>query len=659
MYKVNKWKLTLILLVFVFAGLYLLPSLPNIYGSLYGHLDLWLQKRVPPPEVVEAEDQPVALKFQLTPDNLPEGTDFAEAVNRMEVVVREQLKKFSLTEVATVTGAVGDLESGQYSFDTTTDNEFLVYFGTDVSAVQSMLSQLELYGSLPHWTRALIPDNRINLGLDLQGGVHLVLGLDMEESKAALLRDKELQLRDELRNAEILCESVRRVPGRDQLLVDLKYFYKDQTAAQRAAYVKKATEYLKEVRFFEMGIPDQSTAPADGLQYTLTLTGGGLKDYSEDAINQVLTVLRNRIDAFGVAEPSIRRDPSAARIIIQLPGAQDASKPLQVVKTMGRLEFKLVKNRGGQGWQGTADMPKPDEIPEKCEVRDGQDGRWYVLESPVLLTGDHIKRAAPQQYNFDIVVTMALDGAGSKKFHKVTKDHVGEQLAILLDDRVQSAPVLRVEIADGRAQIEGDFTADEANYLSKILRAGAFPVGVKIEEERTVGPTLGREAIDRGVRSALIGLTFVIVFMVFYYRLSGVIAVIALLFNMEIMLGVLAGLGATLTLPGLAGLVLTIGMAVDANVLIFERIREELRTGKTVRSAIDSGYQKAFWAILDANVTTLLTALVLYQFGTGPIKGFAVTLSIGIVASMFTALVVTREIYGWIYGNRPVKKLSI
>jgi protein-export membrane protein SecD len=231
-------------------------------------------------------------------------------------------------------------------------------------------------------------------------------------------------------------------------------------------------------------------------------------------------------------------------------------------------------------------------------------------------------------------------------------------LAILLDDKVQSAPVINTQIR-GNAVIEGNFNFQEANYLSNILNAGAFPVGVQVGEERTVGPTLGKESIDNGIKAALIGLIGVLLFMVLYYRLSGLIAIVALVFNMIIILGALAGFGAALTLPGIAGLVLTIGMSVDANVLIFERIREELRTGKKVWAAITSGYQRAFVTILDANLTTFFTALVLYHFGTGPIKGFAVTLGIGILASMFTAIIVTREIYGLAIGNRDVEKLSI
>ena len=296
-----------------------------------------------------------------------------------------------------------------------------------------------------------------------------------------------------------------------------------------------------------------------------------------------------------------RREANHPRIIVELPGAEDSSKPLQIVREMGRLEFKLVKKSpaGGNFWGGTANTPPPDNIPEDSEIReDYETGSWYVLESPVLLTGDRITDAFPTtgRTNFDIVVSLSFDGAGRRKFAQVTGEHIGEHLAILLDGKVQSAPVIQDQII-GNAIIQGNFTYEEASYLSNILKAGAFPVGVQIAEERTVGPTLGQESIDNGILAALIGLGVVLVFMIIYYRLSGIIAIVALVFNMLIILGALAGFGAALTLPGIAGLVLTIGMAVDANVLIFERIREELRTGKAVWEAITNGYQRAFITI--------------------------------------------------------------
>ena len=380
----------------------------------------------------------------------------------------------------------------------------------------------------------------------------------------------------------------------------------------------------------------------------------------------MLTVLRNRIDAFGVSEPSIRREEGKPRIIIELPGAKDSSKSLDIVKTMGQLEFKVVKSNPANSspWiLPKGSKPKPDELPEGTEViQHYEDDSWFVVEKLASVSGDRIRNAYPSrggQTGLDIVVSLELDAAGTRSFAEVTTQHTGELLAIILDNKIQSAPRINEPIPSGNAQISGSFSFDEATYLANILKSGAYPVQVQIAEERTASPTLGQQSIKNGMYAGLFGMGVVLLFMLIYYRGSGLVAIVALAFNMLIVLGGLAGFGATLTLPGIAGLVLTIGMAVDANVLIFERIREELRNGRRVWTAIENGYSRAFWTILDANLTTFAVALVLYNFGTGPIRGFAVTLSIGILASFFTAIVVTKELYGWFIGNRQISKLSI
>ena len=380
----------------------------------------------------------------------------------------------------------------------------------------------------------------------------------------------------------------------------------------------------------------------------------------------MLTVLRNRIDAFGVSEPSIRREEGKPRIIIELPGAKDSSKSLDIVKTMGQLEFKVVKSNPANSspWiLPKGSKPKPDELPEGTEViQHYEDDSWFVVEKLASVSGDRIRNAYPSrggQTGLDIVVSLELDAAGTRSFAEVTTQHTGELLAIILDNKIQSAPRINEPIPSGNAQISGSFSFDEATYLANILKSGAYPVQVQIAEERTASPTLGQRSIKNGMYAGLFGMGVVLLFMLIYYRGSGLVAIVALAFNMLIVLGGLAGFGATLTLPGIAGLVLTIGMAVDANVLIFERIREELRNGRRVWTAIENGYSRAFWTILDANLTTFAVALVLYNFGTGPIRGFAVTLSIGILASFFTAIVVTKELYGWFIGNRQISKLSI
>ena len=648
MYRFSIWKIVLILGVLVFAALYLIPTPDNFYNPLYGNLPLWMQEKLPAFEV--SEDN--AFKVNLAEVEYPEGINFQDATFELQDVFRVHLRKLGLEETF------------DYEFDTTEAREFYVRLLSEkaLQNPQATLDNLHLYGSLPGTLRRLIPDSRLKLGLDLKGGVHLVLEVDLETSKAALLREHAHSIPERLRAEEVLCRDVQQVSDQDILnvLVGIPSRLRAD-ATQKAAYIEKAQGLLNEIEFFEDAQVQAETETQS--TYQLKLSASGIQKYTEQAIEQVLIVLRNRVDAFGVSEPSIRREANHPRIIVELPGAKDSSRPLQIVKTMGRLEFKLVKKSptGGSLWSGTADTPPPDNIPEDSEIRyHYETGNWYVLESPVLLSGDRINDAGPStgRTSFDIVVSMSFDNIGRRKFGEVTGDHIGEHLAILLDGRVQSAPVIQDQII-GNAIIQGNFTYEEASYLSNILKAGAFPVGVQIAEERTVGPTLGQESIEDGVKAALIGLGGVLIFMMIYYRLSGIVAIIALIFNMLIILGALAGFGAALTLPGIAGLVLTIGMAVDANVLIFERIREELRTGKTVWSAIESGYQRAFITILDANLTTFFTALVLYHFGTGPIKGFAITLGIGILASMFTAIIVTREIYGWTVGNRDVQKLSI
>ncbi len=648
MYRFNIWKIVLILGVLLLSVLYLIPTPDRLYLPLYGNLPLNLQEALPPFEVTDDS----AFKVDLTDVKLPTGISFQEAIDEVQDVFIVQMEK------------LGFKEEVDYQFDTTETKEFFVRLISEKAKEEpaTTLENLHLFGSLPITLRKILPNNRLKLGLDLKGGVHLVLEVDLEKSKRELLKTNSFSIPDMLKAEEILCREAEQVSGEDALnvLVQLPSRFQSDPEKKKE-YLEKTAQLLNDIEFFEdVQVISESDKQST---YQLRLSPKGMQEYSDKAIQQVLIVLRNRVDAFGVAEPSIRQEANRPRIIIELPGAKDSSGPLRIVQTMGRLEFKMVKKpeSGGNLWAGSADTPPPDILPENTEIRyHYETGGWYVVESPVLLTGQNIDDARPSTGNtsFEIVVLMDFDSEGETKFARITGDHIGEHLAILLDDKVQSAPVINTQIR-GNAVIEGSFTFQEAEYLSNILKAGAFPVGVQVGEERTVGPSLGQKSIENGVKAAIFGLGFVLVFMIIYYRLSGLIAIIALVFNMVIILGALAGFGAALTLPGIAGLVLTIGMAVDANVLIFERIREELRSGKKVWSAITSGYQRAFITILDANLTTFFTALVLYHFGTGPIKGFAVTLGIGILASMFTAIIVTREIYGLAIGNRDVEKLSI
>ena len=648
MYRFSVWKLLLIITIFVFSMMYLIPTPDALFNPLYGNLPSWMQARLPKFEVTADN----AFKVNLQDVDYLPGTTMQDAVTELKDVFRVHLRKLEFEEET------------DYQFEHTIESgEFQVKFLTEKSKseLETILSNLHFYGSLPGMLRALIPSDRLKLGLDLKGGVHLALEVDLEESKSALLKELTTSIPDQLRNKDILCRKADSVTGEDALnvIVGIPSRYRSDEG-QKKDYLKKAADILSEQEFFQS--PKQISENDTQVTYQIHLSESGIKEYSEQAIRQVLIVLRNRVDAFGVAEPSIRPEANRPRIIVELPGAKDSSKPLRIVKTMGRLEFKLVAKNpaGGDYWSG-APGTEPTNIPEGAEIRyHYETGNWLVLESAVLLKGERVNDSFPTtgSIGVDTVVAMRFDTQGGQQFAKITGDNIGRHLAILLDGTVQSAPVIRSQISSNGV-IEGNFTLEEAIYLSNILKAGAFPVGVKIAEERTVGPTLGKQAIKNGIWAGLIGLSCVIFFMLIYYKLSGGIAIVALLFNMVIILGALAGFGAALTLPGIAGLILTIGMAVDANVLILERIREELRTGKAVWSSIISGYQRAFWTILDANLTTFFTALVLYQFGTGPIKGFAVTLGIGILASMFTAIVFTREMYGWIIGRREIKTLSI
>ena len=657
MYQFSAGKLILILLVLIFSVLYILPTPDRFFDPLYGHMPLWMQKKLPQSQFETIQKN--SIEVNLKDVQFPKGTDFVDTTETLKLILKNRLDKagFSLS----------DGINGDYQFEVDEANERLkVLFLMDKSQneLQRILSQLHLWGSMPEIVRRLVPAERLQLGLDLRGGVYLVLEVNIEESKKDLLEETKISIPNQMKSAtpRILCRTVEEkgetllvkvgIPSRIQNNMD-----------EKQAYLSKAEEILNSIDFFTQPVQTE-TVGSKIVTYQIGITEA--EKYSDQAIDRVLTVLRNRIDAFGVSEPSIRREEGKPRIIIELPGAKDSSKSLDIVKTMGQLEFKVVKSNpaNSRPWiLPKGNKPKPDELPEGTEViQHYEDDSWFVVEKLASVSGDRIRNAYPSrggQTGLDIVVSLELDAEGTRSFAEVTTQHTGELLAIILDNKIQSAPRINEPIPSGNAQISGSFSFDEATYLANILKSGAYPVQVQIAEERTASPTLGQQSIKNGMNAGLIGMGLVLLFMLIYYRGSGLVAIVALAFNMLIVLGGLAGFGATLTLPGIAGLVLTIGMAVDANVLIFERIREELRNGRRVWAAIENGYSRAFWTILDANLTTFAVALVLYNFGTGPIRGFAVTLSIGILASFFTAIVVTKELYGWFIGNRQISKLSI
>lgn len=360
-----------------------------------------------------------------------------------------------------------------------------------------------------------------------------------------------------------------------------------------------------------------------------------------DAVDTALEVLRNRIDKFGVAEPIVQRQ-GEDRIVIQLPGLTDPQRAKKLIGSTALLEFRLVDNE-------RLDDAEGGKIPKGYEILEDDEGKKYLLKKEPELTGSSLVNAWVDTSQGGImtqqVVSLEFNREGARKFARVTGAHVGENLAIVLDGKVRSAPVIRSRIDGGRAQIEGNFTPEEAHDLKIILQAGSLPAPIKIIEEHTVGPSLGQDSIRKGVTASVAGFILVVLFMAIYYRVSGVIADVALIGCMIMLLGGLAGFKGTLTLPGIAGIILSMGMALDSNVLIFERIREELRSNKTVKAAIDAGYKKAFWTVFDSHITTLITGLILFTFGTGPIKGFAVTLSLGVAISLYTAIVITKLIF--------------
>jgi len=392
----------------------------------------------------------------------------------------------------------------------------------------------------------------------------------------------------------------------------------------------------------------------------------------QDVMNRALEILRNRIDQFGVSEPSITRQ-GENRIVVQLPGVKDTKRAGDLIQANGVLNFKIVDDELSK-YKNFADFQngilKPEiTLPDDEEIlflwkKDKDTGKLVkstplVVKKNPVLTGAGLKTAEVGFSQLqEAEVNFELKPEGSKIFAEVTGANIGKRLAIELDGKIRSAPVIRDKLYS-RGSISGNFTLNEARDLALILRAGALPVNLEIVEERVVGPTLGADSIDEGVKAAWIGAALVVFFMLLFYKLSGFIADLGVIINLFLTLGILAGLHFTLTLPGIAGLILTIGMAVDANVIIFERIKEELAAGKTPVAAIAAGYDRAYTTIIDSNVTTLITSAVLFQFGTGPIKGFAVTMFIGISANLFTAIYITRTIYMILSKKSGLRRLSI
>ncbi len=498
--------------------------------------------------------------------------------------------------------------------------------------------------------QGLLPNKDVKLGLDLKGGMSLTLGVDMNKAIQNSLNQLGNEIRSQARDRDMVI--IRpRVVGQQRLQF---YLLKEKEAGELEKLIQK--QYGRQVNIADVEDLGQRK------KYTLTMTSEYNKEVRELTIDQALKVIRNRIDQFGVVEPDIRKLQNN-RIQVQLPGLEDAQRAVGLIKKTAHLEFNIVDEEADPQKAAQGQVPPGDKLAylHKRQADGSYAKEPLVLKENALMTGEHITdaRVAFDNYN-QPYVALSFDSQGSRIFERVTEEHVQKRLAIVLDNKVYSAPVIQERISGGRASITGNFSVEEARDLAIVLRAGSLPAPVNVLQERSVGPSLGQQSIEQGVTALLVGGALVLLFTVVYYSFGGVIVDLLLIFNILLILAALAGFGATLTLPGIAGIILLVGTAVDASVLIFERIREELRKGMSPAKAVDEGFARSTWTIVDANVTTILAAIILYQFGTGPIRGFAVTLSVGIVASMFTAIFVSRIFFDlWLKRMRPGSSLRL
>ena len=505
-------------------------------------------------------------------------------------------------------------------------------------------------GELPSWWGGFLPTERIHLGLDLQGGSHLVLEVKVDKAvENALERIKE-DMRKLLREKAVPPSELERNQG-NQIRLKVP-----------AANGDRVRDLLKG-EFPNLVLVSSRADPGER-EFLLALHERELRSLREDTVDQSLETIRNRIDQFGVSEPVIQRR-GQQDILVQLPGIQDPERAKEIIGKTAILEFKLLDETHSVEEAVKSGPPPGTEIlygyAQKGEGGLGAERISYLLDARTLMTGEYITdaRVRPGSNLDGPYVELMLNSNGARLFERITAENVKRRLAIVLDNRVYSAPVIQERIGGGRASITGTFEMKEARDLAIVLRAGALRAPVEIVEERTVGPSLGRDSIRQGIISFVVGGSLVILFMIVYYMGAGLVADVALIFNVLFLLAVLAGFKAVLTLPGIAGIVLTVGMAVDANVLISERIREELRAGKSPRAAVEAGYERALPAILDSNITTFLSGLILFQFGTGPIKGFAVTLCVGIFTTVLTAVYLTRIYYDYRMAARKLTRISI
>lgn len=484
---------------------------------------------------------------------------------------------------------------------------------------------------------ALLPGKTVNLGLDLRGGSHLLLEVDMSSVIADRASSMVDAARSEMRSENIGYVGLSSTPR--GLVFTLRDLATDRDAARKIA---RKLEDNVDVEISDNG------------KVEVTINDQGLIKIKDQVIGQSIEIVRRRIDESGTREPIIQRQ-GADRILVQLPGVDDPARIKTLLGKTAKMSFHLVDGDSSPEMAKNGTLPPGSRVLPMQEKREDGSTHSIVIRKKVVLSGDMLTDSQPSfEQGGAPVVSFRFNAIGAKKFCDITRDNVGQPFAIVLDEQVISAPVIRDAICGGAGVISGNFTVKEAQDLSLLLRAGALPAPLQVMEERTVGPSLGADSIADGKKASLYGFLFVIIFVLLVYALFGVFSSIALIVNMVLIFAVLSLIQATLTLPGIAGIVLTMGMAVDANVLIFERMREEVRSGRSLISAIDSGYKHAFSAIIDSNLTTLIAALFLFSFGSGPVKGFAVTLAIGVLTSLFSAIWVTRlMVFVWYRKAKP------
>lgn len=500
--------------------------------------------------------------------------------------------------------------------------------------------------NVPSW----LPSNQINLGLDLQGGAHLLLEVDTDAVVEERLGNLQVDVRRALRNAQenIRIQHGARVEG-EVLKV---YITRTDEVEQALGLVRGISSSVSGPLGMASAVAELTVEKTADQEITVKLTDAARKALVQNTLQQAIEVVRRRVDELGTREPTIQRQGDN-RIIVQVPGETNPQRVKDIIGQTAKLTFQMVYSDNSNVIQDAIE----GRVFRDAELLPSEDPQepFVLVNKEVIISGEMLTNANGT-FNQDgiPVVGFRFNSQGARKFARTTTDHVGERFAIVLDNRVISAPVINEPIQGGSGIISGSFTVQSANDLSILLRAGALPAPMQILEERSVGAEMGQDSISKGKAAAVIGFAAVIVFIIISYGLFGVFANISLIINITLIMGALSLLQATLTLPGIAGIVLTIGMAVDANVLIFERMREEVRTGKTPINAVEAGYSKALGTILDANITTLIAASILFFIGTGPVKGFAVTLGIGIITSVFTAFTLTRLMVSlWLQKKRP------